>query len=89
MKKVSHTGAKLQIQNNPPGWGTRLAGVLELESSQPAAGAVPGRAAAAALHRAQGTAHRGQEDPNSGKHLNLCLLRSLFKTAYKHVLKSP
>lgn len=55
MKKVSHTGAKLQIQNNPPGVGARLAGVLELESSRPAAGAVPGRAAATALQRTRGS----------------------------------
>lgn len=58
MKKVSQTGAKLQIQNNPPGAGDQAgecAGAGELPAGSRSCA---GRAAAAALRRAQGTAHK-------------------------------
>lgn len=77
-KKVSGTGAKLQIPDFPPGVGDQAGGCAGAAELWLAAGAVPDGSAQGARNRTR----RRHEDPDSGKHRNLRLLPSLFRTAY-------
>lgn len=80
--------SKTANPNYSPEVGARLVGMLELLCSWLEAGAVPSHSSPASAQDTRNCTQRGQEDLGLGKHLNLCLLLSLFKTAYKQVLKS-